>query len=288
MRLQRNRMQFVLIGTPELPKGAYFIFDQDKDVRNGILIYPIIVGYDIVYDRVLDSLKLSNRKWVLQRQQRHRPRELDLTFQDSQSVVQGRLRPACEYALKRKSYPPALVALRQKAMTDKSFVPPVKLAEARETFEFCIGLEGWIRQIRIGAPDRNLSATVGSDSQSRLFLASIFHDSLANAYLGRSLIGFDHRNRVDTEAASRWRELTKSCTTHPLFFDDRSTFENVFYRVFNEGDNLREDLSRIPAIESRAARISEAGDRFSEDTAGFTAINDYIAPIEVELAPALN
>jgi uncharacterized protein len=281
--------QFVLMGKPDSSKVAYFIFDQDQNVdRNAAIpIYPIIVRYDTIYDRVLDGLKLSNRKWILQGSSVDPPLQLDLSFRDSQSAIQGRLTPSCEYTLKRKSYPPALVALRQKAMTDKSFVPTVKLAETRDTFEFCTGLEGWIQQIRIGAPDRDLSVPIGSDSRSLLFLVSIFHDSLANAYLGRSLIGIDYRNRVDSEAASRWWKLTKACTTHPLFFDDRSTFDNVFYRVFTSGDNLRQEFSRIPAIESRVARISEAGDRFSDDLGGFFALSEYIAPIETELAPAL-
>jgi hypothetical protein len=279
---------FVLLGySVKEAQEAYLFTDQDKSAKDSMKVYPIIVKYNVRYDDVLDGLKLTYKGHLVQGNGAEPPRQLDLAFEQQQSVIKGRLDPSCEFALSRKAYSAGFVMQLSKLKTDAAFTPPVSLTSAQNEDEFCLALAAWTQRVKAAAGERDLTKTLGPDAASQMFLMSVFYDQFARPYLGRDITKINRLNREDDEVIRRWYQGIDQCKRHPLFFDDQALYTRIFYYVVINIYNLQAPLNKIPEIQSRVDRVAQAGDRFSEDVAGLARLKEYVGPLEAELAGAL-
>jgi hypothetical protein len=101
------------------------------------------------------------------------------------------------------------------------------------------------------------------------------HPSVAMSRLRTRLIR--SANKVDT---------IKACFTNPVSLDAQDVIRTVFFDALNQR-YLADGASMLRDIGLRAARVAQAGDKFSPDAQGLAQLSEYLGPMETALAAAV-
>ncbi|MDE1993080.1 MAG: hypothetical protein KGI75_11305 [Rhizobiaceae bacterium] len=262
---------FVVLGPIEKMNSAYVMWQGDQRT---------VVRYEAKYDPTIGTLDISNMQIVQANDFVSLPKSANLDVGGGGATVSMHLSPSCLVSLQKKTFPETLLHAVEQAKSDPTYVP-------EQGLPFCLSMLAWAHQIQAGAPQIDFSKPLPSDPNTRLFIASAFHDSMAEKFLGRSLRTFDTHQYGDQQMWFKWSNLTDECLTQPLFFDDTTVLLKVIQPFMHQLGNKADDLAIIPTIENRVAQVAQAQGNFGLSIDGFSKLRTYISPLEAELAPAL-